>query len=47
MKLLKKSIEEDGVTMPVVIFDDEIVDGFHRTTTIINTKNIYDSLNGC
>jgi len=46
MKLLKKSIEEDGVTMPVVIFDDEVVDGYHRTTTIINNKNIYDSLKG-
>lgn len=36
MKLLKKSIEEDGYTMPIVVYYDkendmyEIVDGFHR-----------------
>lgn len=36
MKLLKKSIEEDGYTMPIVVFYDKdndvyiVVDGFHR-----------------
>lgn len=36
MKLLKKSIEEDGYTMPIVVYYDEkndkyiIIDGFHR-----------------
>ena len=36
MKLLKKSIEEDGYTMPIVVYHDKdndsyiIVDGFHR-----------------
>ena len=36
MELLKKSIEEDGYTMPIVVYYDkrrdvyEIVDGFHR-----------------
>jgi ParB-like chromosome segregation protein Spo0J len=36
MKLLKKSIEEDGYTMPIVVYQDKendcyiIVDGFHR-----------------
>ncbi|MFW5830751.1 MAG: IbrB-like domain-containing protein [Prolixibacteraceae bacterium] len=36
MKLLKKSIEEDGYTMPIVVYYDKsddvyiIVDGFHR-----------------
>jgi ParB-like chromosome segregation protein Spo0J len=40
MKLLRKSIEEDGVTMPiVVIYDKEkdiyvVVDGFHRYTVL-------------
>lgn len=36
MKLLKKSIEEDGYTMPIVVYYDKendiyiVVDGFHR-----------------
>lgn len=36
MELLKKSIEEDGYTMPIVVYHDKnndkyiIVDGFHR-----------------
>lgn len=36
MKLLRKSIEEDGYTMPIVVYHDKdndtfiIVDGFHR-----------------
>lgn len=36
MKLLKKSIEEDGYTMPIVVYYDKendcyiIIDGFHR-----------------
>ena len=40
MKLLIKSIEEDGVTQPIVVFHNksedvfEIVDGFHRFTVL-------------
>lgn len=36
MKLLKKSIEEDGFTQPIVVYEDKdnkcfiIIDGFHR-----------------
>lgn len=42
MKLLEKSIEEDGLTMPIVTYYDEelkkyiIVDGFHRYTIVKN-----------
>lgn len=53
MKLLKLSIKKDGVTMPVVIADQDnkskphvVVDGFHRTTTIQNDKEISESLAG-
>lgn len=40
MRLLKKSIEADGVTMNIVVFHDrengkyEVVDGFHRWTVL-------------
>jgi ParB-like chromosome segregation protein Spo0J len=40
MKLLKKSIEEDGLTMPCVVYHDKkadqyiVVDGFHRYTVL-------------
>jgi len=40
MKLLRKSIEEDGVTMAIVTYRDEandcwiVVDGFHRYTVL-------------
>lgn len=53
MKLLYKSILEDGYTMPIVCYylEDidkyEIVDGYHRYTTMLNHKNIYDRENGC
>lgn len=52
MKLLLKSIEEDGYTMPVVCYylseEDiyEIVDGFHRYTICKTVKRIYDRENG-
>jgi ParB-like chromosome segregation protein Spo0J len=48
MKLLELSIWEDGFTMPVVCYylesDDayEIVDGYHRYTTMKTSKRIYD-----
>jgi len=50
-KLLKLSIKKDGLTMPVVACkkDDnrlEVVDGFHRTKTVKNDKQILNSLNG-
>ncbi len=52
MKLLYKSILEDGYTMPIVCYyvkdKDcyEIVDGYHRYTTMIKHKDIYDRENG-
>lgn len=54
MKLLKLSMRKDGVTMPVVVSDQPknkkqpfvVVDGFHRTTVIKNTKDINESLHG-
>ncbi len=53
MKLLYKSILEDGYTMPIVCYylkdEDmyEIVDGFHRYRTMLEHKDIYDRENGC
>lgn len=53
MKLLYKSILEDGYTMPIVCYylEDvdkfEIVDGFHRYTTMLNHKDIFDREQGC
>jgi len=53
MKLLYKSIKEDGYTMPIVCFYDAqqdkyvIVDGFHRYTIMRMYKSIYDREGGC
>ena len=53
MKLLYKSILEDGYTMPIVCYyieeEDvyEIVDGFHRYTIMLKHKDIYERENGC
>lgn len=53
MKLLYKSILEDGYTQPCVVFylenEDkyEIVDGFHRYRTMLEHKDIYERENGC
>lgn len=53
MKLLYKSILEDGYTMPIVCYyieeEDiyEIVDGYHRYTVMMTHKDIYDRENGC
>lgn len=52
MELLEISIWEDGYTMPVVCYyvpeDDmyEIVDGYHRYTTLKTSKRIYERENG-
>jgi len=52
MKLLEKSIAEDGFTMPIVCYyladEDiyEIVDGFHRYTILKTRKYIYERENG-
>lgn len=47
MALLKLSIRKDGLTMPVVVGEDNIViDGFHRTATCQHTKDIRESLHG-
>lgn len=53
MKLLYKSILEDGYTMPIVCYylEDEnkyeIVDGFHRYITMLKHKDIYEREGGC
>lgn len=51
MKLLYKSILEDGYTMPIVCYrlengKYEIVDGFHRYTIMKTHKDIYDREGG-
>lgn len=52
MKLLYKSILEDGYTMPIVCYylEDidkfEIVDGFHRYTVIKKHKDIFEREGG-
>lgn len=52
MKLLEVSIWEDGYTMPCVCYyipdEDvyEIVDGYHRYTTLKTSKRIFDRENG-
>ena len=52
MKLLEKSIWEDGYTMPIVCYyldnEDmyEIVDGYHRYTIMLISKRIRERENG-
>lgn len=52
MKLLELSIWEDGYTMPIVCYyienEDvyEIVDGYHRYTTLKTSKRIYEREEG-
>ena len=50
MKLLIRSIEEDGYTMPIVTFPDEdtirIVDGFHRRKAERTNASIHESTKG-
>lgn len=52
MKLLETSIWEDGYTMPVVAYyipeEDiyEIVDGYHRYTTLKTSKRIFEREQG-
>lgn len=52
MKLLEKSIWEDGYTQPVVAYyladEDiyEIVDGFHRYTVMLTSKRIREREGG-
>ena len=51
-KLLYQSIKCDGYTMPIVCYylEDEdkyeIVDGYHRYTTMLKHKDIYDREHG-
>ena len=53
MKLLEMSIWEDGYTMPVVCYyieeEDvyEIVDGYHRYTTLKTSQRILEREQGC
>ncbi len=52
MRLLEKSIREDGYTMPIVCYhipsEDiyEIVDGYHRYTVMLTCKDIRDREGG-
>lgn len=52
MELLYESIKEDGYTMPIVCYyheeEDmyEIVDGFHRYSTMLNHPDIYEREGG-
>jgi len=52
LKLLEKSIWEDGYTMPCVCYyvpeEDvyEIVDGFHRRLVLLTSRKIYDREKG-
>ena len=51
MKLLYESIKEDGYTMPIVVYplgdgEYEIVDGYHRYTTMLLHRDIYDREGG-
>ena len=52
MKLLYESIKDDGYTMPIVCYylEDEdkyeIVDGYHRYTTMLSHKDIYEREHG-
>ncbi|MDR3345158.1 MAG: ParB/RepB/Spo0J family partition protein [Oscillospiraceae bacterium] len=53
MKLLEKSIWEDGYTMPIVCYyleesgKYEIVDGFHRYTVMLTSKRIREREGAC
>lgn len=53
MKLLYESIKDDGYTMPIVCYylkdkdKYEIVDGYHRYTTMLKHKDIYEREGGC
>lgn len=53
MKLLYESIKDDGYTMSIVCYyikdqdKYEIVDGYHRYTTMLNHKDIYEREQGC
>jgi len=52
MKLLEVSIWEDGYTMPIVCYQSEekgtyeIVDGYHRYTTLKTSQRIFDREEG-
>lgn len=52
MKLLYRSIKEDGYTMPIVCYylsdidKYEIVDGFHRYMIMLKHQDIYERENG-
>lgn len=50
-RLLYESIKDDGYTMPIVCYRKpdgryEIVDGYHRYTTMLKHKDIYERENG-
>ncbi len=50
MRLLEFSIRKDGITMPIVVANDDetgryvVVDGFHRTTIVKECNDVRDSL---
>ena len=50
-RLLIRSIEEDGYTMPIVVYSPEgakkiIVDGFHRRLSVLRSRKINESTFG-
>lgn len=53
MRLLEKSIREDGYTIPIVCYripdsdEFEIVDGFHRYTVMMTCRDIREREGGC
>jgi ParB-like chromosome segregation protein Spo0J len=53
MRLLEKSIREDGYSMPIVCYripdtdEFEIVDGFHRYTVMLTCRDIREREGGC
>ena len=51
MKLLYESVKKDGYTMPIVVYplgngEYEIVDGYHRYTTMLLHRDIYEREGG-
>ena len=51
LRLLYDSIKEDGYTMPIVVYplgdgEYEIVDGYHRYTTMLLHRDIYEREGG-
>lgn len=47
LKLLKKSIEQDGWTIPIIVLENgQIIDGFHRWSLTKTDDDIYEMTDG-